>query len=113
MAYKTIYGTRDTVSVSTTDDTTDPGYAHEYEIMHGDDGTKISFQNGTVKEKGYNGVTNEALLAVVIHRTEILNSKFPCEENEVAIDFMKSALASFEARTANRVARNVEGTHVV
>lgn len=87
---------------------------HYYEI-----GTKeaslqaVAFQNGPVPEAGVNGVTSEALLAVLIHRTEELNKNFPCEENERAIEHMKDALAAFEERTAKRIARGVEGTYKV
>lgn len=87
---------------------------HYYEI-----GTKeeslhaVAFQNGPVPEVGINGVTSEALLAVLIHRTEELNKNFPCEENERAIEHMKDALAAFEERTAKRIARGVEGTYKV
>lgn len=69
----------------------------------------IKFQSGTIPNNGVNGVTNEALLAVLISRTEILNGKFPCMENEIAIMNMKNALDLFEARTKNHVERGVEG----
>lgn len=58
------------------------------------------------------GTTNEELLKVLIDRTEFLNSKFPCRENSIAITKMQEALMWFEKRTADRVARGVEGQHV-
>ncbi len=73
----------------------------------------IDFQNGPIREVGTNGFTNEALLAILIHRTETVNKKFPCEENELAIKRMKEALEAFNQRTANRKARGVEGKMVV
>ena len=56
-----------------------------------------------------NGATNEALLKVLIHRTKILDSQFPSEHNKQAIAALESALAAFDARTAERLARGVEG----
>lgn len=71
--------------------------------------SEIDFQEGPVKSAGVNGVTNEALLAILIDRTKVLNDAFPCEENEVALTHMWDALRSFESRTAKRLARGVEG----
>ena len=70
---------------------------------------EIDFQEGPVKTFGLNGVTNEALLAILIDRTKVLNDAFPCEENEVALTHMWDALRSLEARTARRVATGLEG----
>ena len=69
----------------------------------------VIFQNGPVKEVGINGITNEALLMILMHRTAYLNSCFPCRENEVAISAMATALAAFESRTKGRIERGVEG----
>lgn len=57
-----------------------------------------------------NGVTSEALLKVLIHRTKTLDEKFPSEFNKQAIIYMKSALEEFNKRTAERRARGVEDT---
>ena len=86
---------------------------HVYQVLSGPKTTQIHFQLGPVKENGVNGLTNEALLAVLIHRTEFLNSKFHCEENDEAIRHMKQALVNLEVRTARRIVRGVEGTEVV
>ncbi|AUZ05318.1 hypothetical protein ADP71_17930 [Vitreoscilla sp. C1] len=82
---------------------------HDYQIDFGDSSHEISFQNGPVKEHGVNGITSEALLAILIHRTEVLNSNFPCAENEAALDGLNQALNAFESRTQNRIDRGVEG----
>lgn len=74
---------------------------------------EVGFQNGPVPKHGVNGWTSEALLAALIHRTETLNKMFPCQENLDGIEHMKSALSAFEARTAKRKARGVEGTYTV
>jgi hypothetical protein len=69
----------------------------------------IDFQEGPVPTNGVNGLTNEALLAILIHRTEVLDAKFSCDENKRAIADMKNALVNFEVRTARRMVRGVEG----
>ena len=86
---------------------------HTYRIMGGDEQAILSFQNGPVKEYGVNGITTEAILAALIHRTKILNDAFPCEENEDAIEGMENALEAFNFRTQNRVMRGVEGQNLV
>lgn len=74
--------------------------------------TWVRFQQGGVAERGVNGLTNEALLAILIHRTEVLNKRFPCEENDLAIRAMEEALGNFNVRTKRRLARGVEGKQV-
>ena len=69
----------------------------------------IRFQDGPVKENGVNGLTNEALLAIVAHRIGVLNDKFPCRENEVARTHVETALMWLEKQTADRLRRGVEG----
>lgn len=59
-----------------------------------------------------NGTTNEEVLKALINRTEFLNTKFPCRENSIAITKMQEALMWFEKRTADRLARGVEGKHL-
>jgi len=84
--------------------------AHRYAIGNRDVGFQaFDFQRGPIKEVGINGVQNEHLLAVLIHRTTILNARFPCDENLLAIRHMKQAINALQARTANRQARGVEG----
>ena len=83
---------------------------HVYEFRHGEKEIgKLSFQLGGVANVGVNGVQTEGVLAALIDRTEVLNSKFSCEENEAAIYHMKQALEAMNARTAKRQARGVEG----
>lgn len=87
-------------------------WGYEYEVSgsgHGPLFTRLEFQRGPVPEKGVNGLTNEAVIAVVIHRLGVLNEKLPCEQNELAIGNLRTALAVLESRTADRVARGVEG----
>jgi len=89
---------------------TDPP-GHHYTIRTGDNQIKrdIDFQCGPIREVGVNGVQNEHLLAIMIHRTKILNERFPCRENALAITKMEEALMWFEKRTKDRQKRGVEG----
>ena len=90
-----------------------PGHEYGIEFENANDGYgefyEIRFQNGPVKVHGVNGITSEALLAILIHRTEILNGNFPCAENEEALAGLKQALYAFESRTKNRIQRGGEG----
>lgn len=82
---------------------------HQYDIIAGTNSITLQFQHGAVAENGVNGITNEALLAILIHRTKYLETRFECGENKRAIAHMEDALANLEARTARRMARGVEG----
>lgn len=86
---------------------------HAYLVTGGQVAEQINFQAGPVPQNGVNGLTNEALLAILIHRTCTLDSMYPCDENKVAIDHMTKALSSLEDRTKKRFARGVEGKQVV
>lgn len=55
------------------------------------------------------GTTNEELLTVLIHRMNFLQRKFPCRENAIAITHFETGLLWLEKRTADRIARGVEG----
>ena len=96
-------------AISKTADGTDvEGHHYQFPEL----GKTLEFQHGTVPEAGINGVTNETLLAVLIHRTRVMNAKFPSRQNSIAITKMEEALMWFENRTAERKARGVEGQHV-
>lgn len=74
----------------------------------------IHFQDGPIAEAGVNGVSNEALLAVVIDRLEGFQSgKFACRENAIALTKLQEAMHWMNHRTRARVARGVEGTSQV
>lgn len=72
----------------------------------------ILFQNGVVPEVGVNGVTNEIIVDILIHRLEGFQSgKFACPENERALEGLRAAKQAFLDRTQGRQQRQVEGTH--
>lgn len=72
----------------------------------------VAFQNGPIKEFGVNGVTQEALLAIVIDRLRSFQAgPFACPENQQALHWAQMCLATLQLRTKARIARGVEGTH--
>lgn len=74
----------------------------------------ILFQNGPIPKAGVNGVTHEALLAVLIDRLEAFQSgAYACAENNAALNSLLEAQTALHSRTLARMARNVEGTHTV
>lgn len=83
----------------------------EYELQNykSDSAQKIDFyevyEDGTNKQ----GTTLEEMLRVSIQRLKILNEKFPCRENSIAITKMQEALMWLEERTKDRISRGVEG----
>ena len=75
-------------------------------------GTHIDFQNGPIKECGVNGLTQEALLAILIDRLECFQrGPFASGYNALALECCEGALGHLQQRTRERIARNVEGTH--
>lgn len=75
--------------------------------------TNIAFQNGPIKEAGVNGISGEALLAIVIDRMRGFQSgPFACRDNAVALTKLEETLMWLQRRTRERMARGVEGTNV-
>ena len=75
---------------------------------------EVQFQKGPIKVAGINGVMNESLIAMVIHRLQAFqSSEFKCRENALAITKLEEALFWLGSRTKVREKRGVEGTNVV
>ena len=71
----------------------------------------VHFQNGPIQESGVNGISNEALLAIVEDRLIGFQSgQFACSENAVALTKIQEAMMWLQKRTRDRLARGVEGT---
>ncbi len=71
----------------------------------------IQFQNGPIAEAGFNGISNEALLAIVEDRLACFQAgPYACVENENALGDVRSAMDQLHMRTKERAARGVEGT---
>jgi len=82
----------------------DPG--HLYTLSNGQ---KIQF----VKKDGdkkVNGVTNEEIIGVLLHRIQTLDDRLPCEENMMVEAKLRTALQWLNIRTLVRVNQKVEGT---
>lgn len=72
---------------------------------------EIEFQNGPVKEFGYNGIPDEALYAILIDRLQgFQKGQYSCRENAIALTNLEQALMWAQKRTHEREARGVEGT---
>ncbi len=112
------------VSITVTDEPGAGGANHEYLAIWTNDGaqlsdgtiaiksnsTRISFQNGPIKEAGVNGLTQEVLLAIVIDRLRSFQAgPYSCRDN--ALTHCEEALMWLQRRTRERIKRGVEGTH--
>ncbi len=91
------------------------GASHEYLIVtpppHGR-AFQISFQLGPIAEAGVNGITHEALLAILIDRLEHFQAgPYANDYNAVALGHLQSAQGALFDRTRERMSRGVEGTH--
>lgn len=79
---------------------------HEFKVS-----CNIRFQDGPVAENGINGISNEALLAVVEDRLIGFQSgPFMCRENALALTAVQEAMMWLQKRTRDRLSRGVEGT---
>ena len=77
-------------------------------------GLTVLFQNGPISEVGVNGITHEALLAILIDRLRgFHNGPFKSKANACALTHMEEALWWLNQRTLERMRRGVEGTHKV
>lgn len=70
----------------------------------------IRFQKGPIGEVGVNGITSEALLAVLIDRHRgFASGPYPSRDNAIALTHMEDALLRLQNRTNDRIRRGVEG----
>lgn len=116
------------LTIDVTDDPGAGGANHRYEIAAFDTANNPSrkdhegyeanyarqvvlFQNGPIKEAGVNGITQEALIAIVIDRLRSFQKgPFSCCENAIALMHCEEALMWLQCRTVERIKRGVEGT---
>jgi len=113
----------DTLTISVLDEPGAGGANHSYEISGfntetnpSDDfsasSVELIFQNGPIAEAGVNGITHEALLAILIDRLQSFQSgPYACRENALALTKLEEAQHWLHHRTRARMARGVEGTH--
>lgn len=82
-------------------------------------GIAIDWQNGPLgrgtDRKEPNGAFVEGVIAAAIGRIQFYQTasggKFACRENAIALTHLETALLWLNKRTADREARDVEGTH--
>lgn len=119
-SHKTGSDLNESINVVVLDDPGLGGANYNYEIsVHGNWGAiwryKIRFQKGACKDKfnGVNGISDEALLAIVEDRLAgFQDGPFACEENEQALDHVRMATERLRRRTRHRSERGVEGRYV-
>jgi len=105
----------DTITVEVLDEPGAGGACHEYlvSIPNGDT-YPINFQNGPIAEAGVNGLTHEALIAIVVDRMRSFQAgPYACRENALALTKLEEAQHWLHHRTKARMDRGVEGTHKV
>lgn len=117
----------DTLTITVVDEPGSGGANHRYEITgfdtrtnpsangeHPWQGACVLFQNGPINEVGVNGITHEALLAILIDRLRgFQNGPYKNRENAVALTKLEEAAMWLQKRTLDRMRRGVEGTHTV
>jgi len=119
----------DTLTIAVVDEPGSGGASHLYMIEGFDTASNASdpfvarhgsparhstvlFQNGPIAEVGTNGVTHEALLAIIVDRMRSFQAgPYACRENAIALTKIEEALHWLHHRTRARMARGVEGTH--
>lgn len=114
-----VNGLNESIKIEVVDEPGAGGASHHYRVSWphnptGVTGIGIYFQNGPIQENGVNGVSQEALLAIVKDRLESFQKgAFACDENQQALNAINHAIEKLHSRTQNRVARGVEGTSVL
>jgi hypothetical protein len=107
----------DRLTITALDEPGHGGACHAYDIIGGEAlPTLIRFQNGPINAdgNGVNGITHEALLAILADRLRGFQAgPYANEYNAKALDMIEGAQAVLQARTRERMARGVEGTHTV
>ena len=92
------------------------GGAHHYyavDVGGAENGMDVRFQNGPVAENGVNGITQETLIAIAMHRLRSFqDGPYACRENALALTKLEEAMHWLHARTRARIARQVEGKSV-
>ena len=123
----------DTLTITVMDEPGSGGASHRYEISgfmvdtnasgkNPDDFDRLEetrpcvvlFQNGPIEEVGVNGVTHEALLAIVADRLRSFQKgPYASRYNALALTHIEDAQNWLNRRTLERMRRGVEGTHTV
>lgn len=110
-----VNGLNDLLKVEVLDPPGQGGASHQYRIEFNKNGNLVGygivFHEGSPKE-GANGVSIEALLAIVEDRLLGFQSgPHATRENAVALTKVQEAMMWLHKRTRDRIARGVEGTN--
>lgn len=108
-----VNGLNEALTITVMDEPGPGGAHHQYVISYAGETSPqlIDFQYGPIAENGVNGISIEALLAIVAHRLECFQAgPFACTENGLALTKVNRALQFLLQRTQDRTARGVEGT---
>lgn len=107
----------DRLVITALDDPGSGGANHRYRITgfttpDGDcEEVELDFQNGPIAEVGVNGITQEALLAIVADRLRSFQAgPFSSKANACALTHIEEAMHWLHSRTIERMQRGVEGT---
>jgi hypothetical protein len=104
----------DVIKVEATDGPGPGGANHVYSLDWGNGAVTLQFQNGPINEVGVNGVTHEALLAILVDRLQAFQKgPYACRENALALTKLEETQHWLHHRTLARMHRGVEGTHTV
>jgi len=116
----------DTLTIHVVDEPGSGGAHHHYHVSGFESKTNpstpdpnitgqcILFQNGPIAEVGVNGLTHEALLAIVADRLRSFQKgPYACKANACALTHIEEAMHWLQQRTIERMRRGVEGTHTV
>lgn len=104
----------DVISITVTDEPGAGGANHHYKLGGYEGAPVIEFQNGPINEVGINGVTHEALLAIVADRLRSFQAgPYSSRYNALALTKVEEAMLWLHKRTIERMQRGVEGTHAV
>lgn len=119
-----VNGLNEALKISVLDEPGQGGACHKYvistpskplrqELSHPAVQCEIDFQNGPIAEAGVNGISGEALLAVVEDRLKSFQAgPYACRENALALTHIQDAMHWLHHRTHERMQRGVEGTHL-
>jgi hypothetical protein len=113
-----VNGLNEALQIEVVDEPGQGNACHVYRIVYDPDNNGylrtcvVEFQNGPIQEAGINGISNEALLAIVEDRLSGFQSgQYACQENALALTKIQEAMMWLQKRTRDRMLRGVEGTN--
>lgn len=114
-----VNGLNEALLINVLDEPGQGNACHEYQIRQSEEGQddielcNIKFHTSQTNKAGVNGISGEALLAVVEDRLLGFQSgQFACRENAVALTKIQEAMMWLQKRTRDRMARGAEGRNV-